>query len=507
MFETTTFDGDPIDAAYVAQRSRNEPLTEVTQTKGTSETHPALSPNDEWADFEIMPYRVSTNLLSEPPGSYVRDAYRRGLTLGATAAGNPYRFGLIGSSDTHVSAGAFSEEDFWGASGLMQTAPEQRGSVPVATEAAAEFTDDGSGRAFTPGTAITSGASGLTAVWAEENTREAIFAAMRRKETFATTGPRIRVRMFAGFDLEELDVNSPTLVEEAYARGTPMGGVLSANEEPVRLLAWAARDEAGGALQRLQVVKGWLEDGTTHERVYDVACADGLSVDPTSGRCPDNGANVDLRTCEPTPGKGAGELKTIWTDPEHDPEQPAFYYVRVLENPSCRWSTWDAVRAGTAPRRDFPPTIQERAFSFADLVFTLTNQEGHVSKNWQFVHDREEDAEWHGGLRKIFDYRDLGVKAATGGDYIAHVIRANGRTDPDAVSEWHVHDCNFQLVQVLRGWATFEYEGEGRHTIRAGDCVLQPPGIKHREIEVSPDFEVLEIVSPANFATRTVDPP
>ena len=364
MFELEYFDGGAIDDAYVARRARNEPIAEITQAKGTSETHPALSPNDEWADFEIMPYRITTRILSEPPGSYVRDALRRGLTIEDGGVSNPYKLGFIGSSDTHVAAGVFSEEHYTGPSGLMQATGERRGSVPVAAAAGPGTVDDGSGRTYASTTAITNGGSGLAGVWAEENTRDSLFDAMRRKETFATSGTRIRVRFFAGVGIGTLDVDDPALISQAYERGVPMGGdLLASGEAAPSFLVWAMRDPLAAPLQRVQVVKGWIDDGTTAEMVYDVACSDGLTVDPETHRCPDNGASVDLDTCASSDGVGAAELRTLWSDPDFDAGERAFYYVRVLENPTCRWSTWDALRAGVEPRLDVAPTIQERAWS------------------------------------------------------------------------------------------------------------------------------------------------
>ena len=376
MFEYEYFEGGAIDAAYVQQRTRNEPIAEMTQIKGTSETHPALSPNDEWAAFEIMARKVpDLGAPSEPAGSYARDALRRGLTLEARGAGNPYKLGLIGSSDSHVAAGLFKETDTVAWMGTLGVDAEARGSVPLDTgDGQAEIspdtqtTDDGSGRAYATGlndVSIRYGASGLAGVWAEENTRASLFDAMRRKETFATSGPRIRVRFFAGPGIGALDVGDPALVSAAYEQGVPMGGDLQGSTDGAApaFLIWAMRDPMAAPLQRAQVIKGWMENGETHERVYDVACSDGLAVDRETHRCPDNGADVDLETCAISDGAGAAELKTIWTDPEFDPGEPAFYYVRVLENPTCRWSTWDALRAGVAPRLDFPATIQERAWS------------------------------------------------------------------------------------------------------------------------------------------------
>ena len=370
MFEYTYFDRTtPIDAAYVEQRMRNESTIEMTQTKGTSETHPALSPNDEWAGFEIMPYRVSTRILSEPAGSYVRNALRRGLEIAAGGVGNPYKFGFIASSDTHVGAGSFKEETYWDAAGLNQASPGRRGSVPWAGDPeisadSVEIVDDGSGREYRFATSTTNGASGLAGVWAEENTRSSIFDAMRRKETFGTSGTRIRVRFFGGEGLAGLDTGSAEVVADAYRHGVPMGSDLPPSDGVApSFLAWAARDPLAAPLQRLQIVKGWLDGGETSETVYDVACSDGLQVDPQTHRCPPNGATVDFQTCAISSDVGAAELQVVWTDPDFDPARPAFYYARVLENPTCRWSTWDALRAGVAPRNDFAAAIQERAWS------------------------------------------------------------------------------------------------------------------------------------------------
>lgn len=379
MFERTYYDGAPIDSAYVEKRMRNEPLVEVTQVKGTSETHPALSPNDEWAGFEIMPFKIATNIVSEIGGSYVRDAYRRGLELSASGVGNPYKFGLIGASDTHVAAGSFDEENYWSKTGLLDATPGLRGSVAGeggnaspgdgsdgVDPGVAARTLDGSGRTYRDTTFQTWGASGLAGIWAEQNTREALFDAMRRKETFATSGPRIRVRFFAGPGLEGLAMDAPDYLEQAYKAAVPMGGDIygsGADGAPVHHV-WAVRDPLEAPLQRIQVVKGWLDaSGTTQEHVFDVACSDGLAVDPETHRCPDNGADVDIETCAIRADVGSDELKATWTDPEFNPGEPAFYYARVLQNPTCRWSTWDAIRAGEEPRWNIAKTIQERAWS------------------------------------------------------------------------------------------------------------------------------------------------
>ena len=368
MFRPQRFSGAPFDAAYAERRMRNEPLVEITQIKGTTDTHPALSPNDEWADFEIYPYiiprgmpGVAQNYYGGEPtesvisGSYVREAYLNGLRMAETSGFNPYRFGLVGSTDTHTAGGPAGESGFFASDGLADP-PE--GTRPFDTSA------PGGGRRYNASQNPLFSAAGLAGVWAEENTRDSIFDAFRRKETFATTGPRIRVRFFAGYGYPDGVVDDPGMVAEAYAGGVAMGGELVApGSRAPRFLTWATRDPASNPLQRLQVIKGWVDGGEAHERVYDVACSDGLAVDPATHRCPDNGAVVNLDDCSVSADAGDAELRTLWTDPDFDPAQRALYYVRVLENPSCRWSTWEAIRAGNEPRPDLPAIIQERAWS------------------------------------------------------------------------------------------------------------------------------------------------
>jgi hypothetical protein len=372
MFMRVNWAGEPIDERYAEQRMRNEPLVEVTQVKGTSETHPLLSDTDEWAGFEIMPFRVATKLPSKPEGGYVREAYRTGLELAADGATNPYKFGLIGSTDTHVGGGSDREETYFSKTGLMDGFPERRGSIPAGrllglamSTVAPKLVTEVEGTTYM---ALSSfefwGASGLAAVWAEENTREAIYAAFRRKETFATSGPRIKMRFFAGYDFDQALLDAPDGVTRAYAEGVTMGADLAADgDRAPRFWVWALTDPMGAPLQRLQVIKGWEDGGKSHEKVFDVACSDGLEVDPATDRCPDNGARVNLADCSFDPGVGARQLRTLWQDPEFQADQEAFYYVRVLENPTCRWSTWEALRAGVEPRSDLPATVMERAWS------------------------------------------------------------------------------------------------------------------------------------------------
>lgn len=372
MFQLTDWAGDPIDDDYSEQRMRNEPLVEITQVKGTSDTHPLLSKNDEWANFEIAPYRVATKLYSEPKGGYVRDAYLRGLSLAEGGVLNPYKFGLVAASDTHTGANSLSEETFFSKAGMLDGTAELRGSIPASFlyGTVVKWVDPGlvtevDGKDYLATSSFEYwSASGVAAVWAEENTRESIYEAFRRKETFATSGPRMKVRFFAGYDFPEGVVDSPDLVSTAYDTGVPMGSDLAANgDKAPAFVVWATADPDGAPLQRLQVIKGWLDNGEHREQVFDVACSDDLAVNPDTHRCPDNGATVNLDDCSRPANIGAGELKTLWRDPDFNPDEEAFYYVRVLENPTCRWSTWDALREGETPRSDLPATIQERAWS------------------------------------------------------------------------------------------------------------------------------------------------
>ncbi|MDE2976539.1 MAG: DUF3604 domain-containing protein [Acidobacteriota bacterium] len=357
MFKLETVGGEPLDAAYADLRMRNEPLVEVTQVKGTSETHPLLSPNDEWAGFEIFPYRIATTLYSEPKGSYAREAYVNGLVMQETEGFNPFRFGLVGATDTHNSGGTPEEDNFHGKVGVGDGTGQNRGAVPLD-----EPTEDG--EKYIQNSFKFWGGSGLAGVWAEENTRDAIYDAFRRKETFGTSGPRMRVRFFGGYDYPDDLTSDPEMIAFAYEGGVPMGGDLVANGgSSPRFLVWAARDADSAPLQRLQMVKGWVEDGEARESVVDIACADGGMPSGDPLRCPDNGASVDLSDCSHSQDLGAAELSALWTDPDFDAAKHAVYYVRVLENPTCRWSTWDALRAGVEPNPDMPSTIQERAWS------------------------------------------------------------------------------------------------------------------------------------------------
>ncbi len=352
MYDAITFLGDPLDETYAAIRSRNEPIAEITQVKGTSDTHPFLSPNDEWANFEIAPYKLGGFNLSQPQGSYIRQAWLDGLAM-AERGFNPFEFGVIGSSDTHNGGQHYDESKYVSKVGDFSVTPESRGSVPVATGAA--------GAGYRETTQRYYSASGIAGVWAEENTRQAIFDSLKRKETFGTTGPRIKVRLIAGYDPDGSWQSKPPFDQkDTVLQG---GRLITKPAQIPKFLAWALADPTGAELQRIQMIKGWREDAQSFEKVYDIACARDQVVNPVTHRCPDNGARVNIENCSITRNTGSSELRTIWSDPDFDSEQRAFYYVRVLENPTCRWSTWDAIRAGVRPRPDLPVTIQERAWT------------------------------------------------------------------------------------------------------------------------------------------------
>ena len=375
MFQLVDWAGNPMDDDYASKRMRNEPLVEITQVKGTSDTHPLLSPGDKWADFGIMNNRVASPFYSSPTGSYVRNAYLRGLSLDSEYKINPYKFGLVGASDTHTGAISDKESDFHSKIGILDGTPELRGAAPLTKSFKEQIEGSGAnviingykeigGQEYIDTGYTEWGASGLAAVWAEDNTRESIYNAFRRKETFATTGSRIKVRFFGGYKIDDV-FNKEDPINYAYLNGVTMGSDLFQSENKIpQFMVWALRDLKRAPLDRVQIIKGWTElSGKPHEKIYDVACADGRRPDSKTKLCRDTRAKVNLNNCRISKNLGADELKAVWQDPDFDPNLKAFYYVRVLENPTCRWSSWDAIKSGEIPRADLPDTIQERAWS------------------------------------------------------------------------------------------------------------------------------------------------
>lgn len=357
MFELTMPGGGPMTAAYARRRARLEPVVEITQIKGDSEAHPFLSPNDEFAGYGVAGWELN-NLLGNQPklpsmfaGEYVREALKRGLALEAQMGVNPYKFGLIGSTDSHTALSTADEDQFFGKHSGNEPNPK---------------------RALQPQNLGTNKgrfgwhylASGYAAVWAKANTRAAIFDALERREVYASTGPRMTLRVFGGWDFTADDLKGDW-VRAGYTRGVPMGGEMKPGANgPPRFMIAALKDPLGANLDRVQVVKGWVDAaGKTQEKVYDVAWSAPDSRKPVGGKLAPVGDTVDVATATYKNSIGAANLTTLWRDPDFDPGSRAFYYVRVLEIPTPSWPAYDAVKY----KLQLPPTVrvksQERAYS------------------------------------------------------------------------------------------------------------------------------------------------
>ncbi|MXU66008.1 DUF3604 domain-containing protein [Rhodobacteraceae bacterium KN286] len=349
------YTGREIDETYVMARNKWEPLYEVTQIKGDGETHPKLSPDDPFADYEtwdagnldLTEAKTDAMLATE----YAREALKNGLMLEEKLGTNPYKFGMIGSTDSHTSLATADEDNYFG---------KATSAEPSATRAFHPFTETELG--VFPGWSLS--ASGYTGVWATENTREAIFDAMARKEVYGTTGPRIGVRFFGGWDYTDDDLRSRAPAVTGYSKGVPMGGDLRpATSDAPTFMLYALRDPLGANLDRAQIVKGWMDaDGTLNEKVYDVAWSGDREPD-ANGMVPEVGNTVDIEAANYTNTIGASELMTVWTDPEFDPAQKAFYYARVIEIPTPRWVLFDKLRLGAELPEDAVLVGQERAYT------------------------------------------------------------------------------------------------------------------------------------------------
>ena len=360
MFALVDFDGRRMTREYAETRARLEPVYEVTQIKGDGETHPFLSPNDEFAGFELWDKgNLDLTALKTPDMlqyEYAREALKNGLRLEQEIGVNPFKFGMIGSTDSHTSLATANSDNFFG---------KHSGAEPSPTRATHEFLASSDGKAKIMGWEMT--ASGYAAVWATENTRDAIFDALERKEVYATTGPRMVVRFFGGFDFTSADARTRNPAAVGYARGVPMGGDLAAappGKSPSFLVA-ALKDPIGANLDRIQIVKGWqAADGQLSEKVYDVAWGDAKTRAPdANGKLPPVGNTVDVANATWTNTIGDPELITVWTDPDFDPALRAFYYVRVLEIPTPRWTAYDAARFHVQMPPEVPMVVQQRAYT------------------------------------------------------------------------------------------------------------------------------------------------
>jgi hypothetical protein len=352
MFPTEDSEGKPITAEYARTRMKWEPVVEVTQIKGDSETHPTLSPNDEFADFETYAHVLGVGEAAKgaaaSAGDYVRPALLRGLELAGKTGENPYEFGLIGSTDSHTSMSSSEESNFHGKVAL-DSIPANKGAAVLAGARGWDM-----------------GAAGVAAVWATANTREALFDAFRRREVYATTGPRLRVRFFGGFAFAAADAQAKDVAVPGYMKGVPMGGELAkapAGKVPT-FLVHAVKDPVGANLDRVQIVKGWLgADGRAHEKVYDVVWS-GTRTRGADGKVPPVGNSVDLATGSYANSIGTAQLSATWKDPEFDPALRAVYYARVIEIPTPRHTLFDAIALGIDPKETGQAaTIQERAYT------------------------------------------------------------------------------------------------------------------------------------------------
>jgi hypothetical protein len=385
MFDWVNSEGKPIDEFYAQRRVTNEPLTEIYQNKGGSETVPELSSADEFSNFEVMDNLLIGSVKSDPHGSYVREAEGRGLVIQQTTGVNPYKLGFVGASDYHNGLSTSAENAFAGfVFGVdpAVTLPDAEAASKVLNPQWAQILGDPDAAEasnipspvipdlpYNPGKVTdptTFGSAGLTGVWAEENTRPSIFAAFRRKETFATSGTRLRIRFFGGWDYASGLTGQPNWVATAYAKGVPMGGDLPAqvsSHKPPRFAVWAVKDPDGANLDRVQIVKLWTEDKGFKEKIFDVALSDGRKVDPKTGHAPPVGNTVDLTTATYKNSIGATQLSATWTDPEFDPSKPAVYYARALEIPTPRWTTYLAVARHLPIPGNGRAILQERAWA------------------------------------------------------------------------------------------------------------------------------------------------
>jgi hypothetical protein len=352
-----TYAGGKVDKNYALLRAKWEPLYEVTQIKGDGEAHPYLSPDDEFADYETLDKgNLDLTELKKPDmlsGEYAREALKNGLMLEEKLGTNPYKFGMVGATDSHTGLTTAEEENFFGKS----TSAE-----PSATRVSHPFVKSKLGAIE----GYELAAAGYQGVWATENTREAIFDAMERKETYATTGPRIPVRFFGGWEFNEDDIRSRAPAFIGYEKGVPMGGDLknAPSGKAPTFMVYALRDPIGANLDRIQIIKGWLDTGgKTREKIYDVAVSGGRKIGP-DGRCKTPvGNTVDLEAATWLNTIGASELATVWTDPDFNADEKAFYYARVIEIPTPRWVVYDMVRLGAKVPKDAKLIHQERAYT------------------------------------------------------------------------------------------------------------------------------------------------
>jgi len=363
MFATETLSGKPLTAEYAKRRMTWEPIYEATQIKGDGEAHPALSPDDAFADYYTWDrgdFGLNPKKPEMLPHEYARSALKLGLEQAEKLGANPFKFGMIGATDSHTSLATANENNYFGKFAGVEPGTGDERYEDLVSE---DLRPDGDGRLTVRH--FESAASGLAGVWARENTRQAIFDAMRRKEVYATTGSRMLVRVFAGWDFEPADVHRPDFAKLGYSRGVAMGGDLPERPDNAapRFLVRALRDPDGANIDRIQIVKGWLDaDGSSREKVVDIAWAGNRQIDG-NGKLPPIGSTVDTGTATYTNTIGQALVAGYWEDPEFDPSLRAFYYVRVLEIPTPTWLAYDRVQLGTKVPKDGLLVHQERAYT------------------------------------------------------------------------------------------------------------------------------------------------
>jgi hypothetical protein len=442
------FSGRPIDKAWADARMRNEALIEMKQIKGQSETHPLLSPNDEFANFEVLNY-----LLGDPKGraphvsgSYAREALENGLAMQATRGYNPYKFGFLGGSDSHDTGVPYRQDNFFGAHGLNDGGLKERmgGHIFAGLDVRLE------------------NPAGLSGVWAEENTRESLFTALQRKETFATSGPRIPIRFFGSWDYAPDVIKQKDWVKTGYANGVAMGSDLPAPQAKApKFLVWATKDPTSGNLDRIQIVKGWTKNGQIFEKIYDVVWAGNRKIDPETGKLEPVKNTVNIAEATYKNNEGAVELKQEWEDPDFDPSLDAFYYARALEIPTPRWTTIQAHQLGIVPPtsgtslgvpQPIELTVQERAWSSPIWYTPSAEARAKAPKGLTVA-----DVKAQGGtvvddaaLKKMIVGNVVTVRDTVTGHVYEILYGANGRRlitsidgkQPAAADPFHVEDAN-----------------------------------------------------------------
>jgi hypothetical protein len=471
--------GRPIDAAWAASRDRNERLTEIKQIKGQSETHPLLSPNDEFANYEIMSWLLGgpEGRIPHVFGSYVRQAYKDGLTMQDTAGYNPYKVGVVGASDSHNTGVPYRQDNFYGGHASMDGTIKERMSGHLLTGMDARLENP----------------AGLAGVWAEENTRESIFNAMQRKETFAVSGPHIKVRFFGGWQYTPEILTDKDWVKSGYSKGVPMGADLPAatgTPKAPAFIVWAVKDPTSGNLDRIQIVKGWSQSGQSFEKIYDVVWAGDRKPDKWTGKIPPIGSTVDIETATYKNTIGAVELKQVWTDPDFDPSLNAFYYARVLEIPTPRWTTIQAKELGIAPPGVVSPTVEERAWT-SPIWYTPSDEARKAAKPGVTVAELTKNgavALDNSQLKDLMVDKTVWIQNTVTGEKFEFVFAASGKKAPSAETAITGEKLEGPLLEELKKfWRTARgaVTGEKKEAVKPAE---EPAATPEKPTPIEPGY-------------------